>query len=158
MSSRSRSVSSRSRRASSSFGVERPGVKTSNQFQALAEEDCQELSICQVENLEMRDKSVVCKLVEKGTVSQVVQQQGEWVHLGFGEITDGAAADESCWPRGRGRGGAFEVRSSILLKTSKGQAMQHVGEKDVTFKDKESGEVLGMTFQVTEVRKPLAAV
>ena len=35
--------------------------------------------------------------------------------------------------------------------------MQHAGEKDVTFKDKESGEVLGMTFQVT-VRKPLAAV
>ena len=28
----------------------------------------------------------------------------------------------------------------------------------LTFKDKESGEALGMTFQVTEVRKPLAAV
>ena len=28
----------------------------------------------------------------------------------------------------------------------------------MTFKGKESGEVLGMTFQVTEVRKPVAAV
>ena len=52
-------------------------------------------------------------------------------------------------------GGAFEVRSSkrnILLKAVNDQATQHVGEKDVTFKDRESGEVLRMTFQVTEVR------
>ena len=81
------------------------------------------------------------------------------VHLGFGEITVDSAADESCWLMDEG--GAFEVRSSkrnILLKAANGQAMQYAGEKDVTFKDKESGEVLGMTFQVTEVRKPLAAV
>ena len=80
-------------------------------------------------------------------VGQVVQQQGEWVHLGFGEITVDSAADESCWPMDEG--GAFEVRSSkrnILLKAANGHAMQHVGEKDVTFKDKESGEVLGMTW------------
>ena len=79
--------------------------------------------------------------------------------LGFGEIAVDSSAGESCWPMDEG--GAFEVRSSkrnILLKAANGQAMQHVGEKDVTFKDKESGEVLGMTFQVTEVRKPLAAV
>ena len=107
----------------------------------------------------MLDKSVVCRLIEKGAVNQVVQQQGEWVHLGSGEITVDSAADESCWPMDEG--GAFEVRSSkrnILLKAANGQAMQHVGEKDVTFKDKESGDVLGTTFQVTEVRKPLAAV
>ena len=70
-----------------------------------------------------------------------------------------SAADESCWPLDEG--GAFEVRASkrhIRLKAANGQAMQHAGEKDVTFRDKESGEVLGMTFQVTEVRKPLAAV
>ena len=36
--------------------------------------------------------------------------------------------------------------------------MKHFGEKDVTFKDQETSAVLGMTFQVTEVRKVLAAV
>ena len=36
--------------------------------------------------------------------------------------------------------------------------MVHAGEKEVTFKDVESGTMLGMTFQVTEVQKALAAV
>ena len=56
------------------------------------------------------------------------------------------AADESCWPVDEG--GAFRSsKRNILLKAANGQAMQHVGEKDVTFKDKESGEVLGITFK-----------
>ena len=123
------------------------------------EDDMEVLNICQVEELEMRGDSMTCKLVDKGSVNQVVQQQGEWVHLGSGEITIDSAADESCWPIHEG--GAFEIRSSkrnILLKAANGQAMRHLGEKDVTFNDKMSGEVLGMTFQVTEVKKPLAAV
>ena len=102
---------------------------------------------------------MTCKLIDKGSVNQVVQQQGEWIHLGAGEITIDSAADESCWPIDEG--GAFEIRSSkrnIILKAANGQAMRHLGEKDVTFRDKLSGEVLGMTFQVTEVKKPLAAV
>ena len=36
--------------------------------------------------------------------------------------------------------------------------MKHEGEKDVTFQDAGTAAVLGMTFQVTEVRKALAAV
>ena len=34
----------------------------------------------------------------------------------------------------------------------------HEGKKKITFRDCEGGEVLGMTFQVTEVKKALAAV
>ena len=48
------------------------------------EEDCEELSICAVENLEVRDKSVVCRLVDKGMVDfepvprKVQQRRGEY--------------------------------------------------------------------------------
>ena len=122
VSSRSRSVSSRSRKVSSSFGVVRSGVKTSNQFQALAEEACEELSICEVENLEMQDKSMVCRLVEWGTVSQVVQQQGEWVHLGFGEIAVDCAANESCWPMDEG--GALRSDRPSGISSSKLQMVR----------------------------------
>ena len=36
--------------------------------------------------------------------------------------------------------------------------MGHYGEKDVTFVDKPNGDVVGLKFQVTDVRKPLLAV
>ena len=36
--------------------------------------------------------------------------------------------------------------------------MKHYGEKQVTFAGTEGGEVVGLTFQVTDVRKPLLAV
>ena len=49
-------------------------------------------------------------------------------------------------------------RRNLRLKAANGSDMRHDGETSVTFKDKESGETLGMNFQVTEVRKPLAAV
>ena len=57
--------------------------------------------------------------------------------------------------------GACETQTAkrnIVLKAANGQNMKHLGEKQVTFMDKCSGTMLGMTFQVTEVRKPLAAV
>ena len=61
----------------------------------------------------MQDKLVVCRLVERGMVSQVVQQQGEWVHLCFGEITVDSAADESCWPLDEGGPLRFDRPSEI---------------------------------------------
>ena len=36
--------------------------------------------------------------------------------------------------------------------------MEHYGEKEVTFKEQTGGSILGLTFQVTDVRKPLLAV
>ena len=102
---------------------------------------------------------MVCKLAENRNVEEVTQQKGQWMSLGTGEITIDSAADE-CFPP-IGEGGALEARAckrNILLKAANGHSMLHQGEKEVTSRDQESGEVLGMTFQVTQVRKPLAAV
>ena len=97
----------------------------------------------------------ICHIREKGDEST----RGQWKSLGDGEITIDSAADESCWPANLC--GEFAVKASkrnLRLKAANGSDMLHDGEKNVTFRDKESGETLGMTFQVTEVRKPLAAV
>ena len=137
-------------------------VTRRNRFAVFAspDEDSGEVQrICKVESLDVQGEEVVCRLIEDCKIDQVVHQQGEWVRLGAGEITVDSAADESCWPLNEG--GAFEIRASrrnLLLKAANGAILQHLGEKEVIFKDRDSGEVLGMTFQVTEVRKPLAAV
>ena len=44
------------------------------------------------------------------------------------------------------------------MKTANGGDMNHYGEKKITFRGKDSEEVVGLTFQVTDVRKPLLAV
>ena len=77
--------------------------------------------------------------------------------MGIGEIVVDSAADESCWPKDQG--GAFELKPSkrnIKLMTANGGEMQHYGEKEVTFLNKD--RVIGMKFQVTDVKKPLLAV
>ena len=44
------------------------------------------LTICQVEELEMSGDSRTCKLVDKGSVNQVVQQQGSGFILALGRL------------------------------------------------------------------------
>ena len=83
----------------------------------------------------------------------------DWMSLGVGEIVVDSAADESCWPKGLGD--AFPTRpprKSILLRTANGGEMQHYGEKKITFAGSNDGDVTGVTFQVTDVKKPLLAV
>ena len=83
----------------------------------------------------------------------------KWASLGVGEIIVDSAADESCWPQGQGD--AFETKPSrrnILLKTANGAEMKHHGEKDVTFRTGPDDDIIGLKFQVTDVRKPLLAV
>ncbi len=36
--------------------------------------------------------------------------------------------------------------------------MEHYGKKEITFKQEGNNDILGLTFQVTDVRKPLLAV
>ena len=131
-------------------------VSTSNRFQALAQDEANdERSICIMESLELGDEKGICHIREKDDKSA----KGHWKSLGDGEITIDSAADESCWPANMC--GEFVVKPSrrnLRLKAANGSDMRHDGETSVTFKDKESGETLGMNFQVTEVRKPLAAV
>ena len=71
------------------------------------------------------------------------------------------AADESCWPVWQGD--AFptkESRRKMLQKTANGGDRHHYGEKEVTFDYNgcKSKELVGLKFQVTDVRKPLLAV
>jgi hypothetical protein len=86
-------------------------------------------------------------------------KEKEWASLGVSDIVVDSAADESCWPKDQG--GAFETKPStknIVLRTANGGEMGHYGEKEITFRSGESEEVLGLRFQVTDVRKPLLAV
>ena len=86
-------------------------------------------------------------------------KKGGWACLGVGDITVDSAADESCWPKELGD--AFPTKPSgknIVLKTANGEEMGHYGEKDITFKNGDGGDLVGLKFQVTDVRKPLLAV
>lgn len=83
----------------------------------------------------------------------------KWANLGVGEITIDSAADESCWPQEQG--GAFETKPAkkkIQLRTANGGEMRHYGEKEITFTSGGEPEVIGLRFQVTDVKKPLLAV
>ena len=82
-----------------------------------------------------------------------------WARLGVGEIVVDSAADESCWPKGQGD--AFSTKPSkknIILKTANGGEMGHYGEKEVIFRTGTDVDVVGLKFQVTDVKKPLLAV
>ena len=87
------------------------------------------------------------------------RRRTEWASLGVGQIAVDSAADESCWPKGLGD--AYQTKPStrnIILKTANGGEMAHYGEKDITFKTRASEDVIGLKFQVTDVKKPLLAV
>ena len=105
-------------------------------------------------------RNVAAKSGEKDNKKKC-QTDDEWLNLGIGEIVVDSAADESCWPIGVGD--ALPTRPSkrnILLKTANGGEMGHNGEKCITFTHDGDGdkEVVGLKFQVTDVRKPLLAV
>ena len=44
------------------------------------------------------------------------------------------------------------------MRTANGGEMKHYGEKDITFRSGESEYIVGLKFQVTDVKKPLLAV
>ena len=88
-------------------------------------------------------------------------KKGEWVTLGVGDIIIDSAADESCWPVAQGD--AFPTlpcNRKMVLKTANGGDMEHYGQKEILFRCKsgEGEEPIGLTFQVTDVKKPLLAV
>ena len=49
-------------------------------------------------------------------------------------------------------------RKEMLLKTANGGEMTHYGQKELTFNHDGNADVVGLTFQVTDVKKPLLAV
>ena len=95
-------------------------------------------------------------------VGENSNRKGEWVTLGIGNIIIDSAAVESCWPVGQGD--AFPTLPSnrkMVLKTANGRDMEHYGQKEILFRcnSGEGKEPIGLlTFQVTDVKKPLLAV
>ena len=133
-----------------------PGLedRSTNKFKVLEvdEEDDEICHVCTVEDCRV-GKSKVTDNPGK------VEKKKVWASLGVGDIVVDSAADESCWPKGQGD--AFETKPSrkcISLRTANGGEMGHYGEKEITFRSGGDDEIVGLKFQVTDVKKPLLAV
>ena len=86
----------------------------------------------------------------------------KWEQRGRGEITIDSAAEESVCPRlWREEFPVIRSAKKMNFLNASGGKMGHYGEKQVKFVTKESeekGSVMGLDFQASDVRKPLAAV
>jgi hypothetical protein len=141
-------------------------VKFQNSFEALAEKDGFEDE--QVEMVIQKDPEQEPALKKKKTTKRkkrvwlsinTVESGPKWVSNGEGEITVDSAAEESVCPRGWGKQYPMREPSKWLNFTNaSGGHMKHYGERHTTFRAGKSGSVLGMTFQASDVQKPLAAV
>ena len=92
---------------------------------------------------------------------QDVQKTENWVNMGAAEITIDSAADESVCPKEWGK--AFRTKwvpeeRKMKFRNASGGKMEHYGEKKVNFKTDDRDEVMEMNFQVSDVKRPLAAV
>ena len=146
----------RTRRCEPPPGLERPRCEG---FKVLMEEEEDGEDECDIETELYYVNAVENNIGGKKTVDVPDAKKEDWASLGIGDITVDSAADESCWPKGLGD--AFPTKPSkknIVLKTANGEEMGHYGEKDVTFKSGDGGDIVGLKFQVTDVKKPLLAV
>jgi hypothetical protein len=128
-----------------------------NVFKVLAEDDSdeEETEVFNIQTVKAHEVQAVENL-GKGRKQETKKN---WASLGIGDIVVDSAADESCWPKGLGD--AFETkpsRKNIILKTANGGEMGHYGEKEITFQNGSDDDIVGLKFQVTDVRKPLLAV
>ena len=92
----------------------------------------------------------------------MVRHSGKLVKAGMGNITVDSGAAESVMPRGMLENeelieGAAKI-SGVRYVAANGARMENFGEKRVKFKCTESNVMNKITFQVTEVGKPLASV
>ena len=84
-----------------------------------------------------------------------------WKEAGTAEITIDSAADKSVCPWDWGK--AFRTKEvpeqrRMKFRNASGGRMEHYGEKRVTFMTNDQDKVIGMDFQVSDVKRPLAAV
>ena len=91
-----------------------------------------------------------------------VEKNG-WKVSGKGEIWVDSAAEESVCPeKWMEEFGTSPIApgKEMKFRNASGGPMKHIGARAVTFTApaSENGNVMGMEFQVSEVRKPLAAV
>ena len=107
---------------------------TSNRFSALADEEKDELDICATQ--------------EVGDVCGVRT-----------DITVDSAADESVCPREWAQQfGTAPSLKHLKLVNASGGPIAHYGSRHVAFRPDEASRVLGVGFEVTDVKKPLLSV
>ena len=92
---------------------------------------------------------------------QSLDKEEIWKEAGTAEITIDSAADESVCPWDWGK--AFRTKEvpeqrRMKFRNASGGRMEHYGEKRVTFVTNDQDKVIGMDFQVSDVKRPLAAV
>jgi hypothetical protein len=82
-----------------------------------------------------------------------------WRSAGPGKVTIDSGAEESVWPQGLLREEKTVMTGRVRkFVAANGTPMLHHGEKVVKFKQGDKGEMASMTFQVSDVTKPLASV
>ena len=126
-----------------------PGLCGRNRFEALSVEEA-ELEVLFVD-VEVEEKPVAH-----------VQKTGKLVPAGRGKITIDSGAAESVMPKdmlpnepaveGKAK------KNGVRYVAANGAKMENMGEKKAKFKIDGSQAVNGITFQVTDVSKPLASV
>lgn len=84
----------------------------------------------------------------------------EWCSLGRGAIIIDSVADESCWPVGQWDASPTKPSSRRMrLQIANGGDMMHYGQKNILFQSGgRGGDPFGLTFHVTDIRKPLQSV
>jgi hypothetical protein len=109
----------------------------------------------QIKDLEKKIKNGKHKFI--GAVDSA--PRGRWRKTGKGDITVDSAAEESVCPKGWCEQYPM-TRPSRWMRfiNASGGAMNHYGEKVATFVAGGEGEIMSLGFQVSDVRKPLAAV
>jgi hypothetical protein len=82
-----------------------------------------------------------------------------WQKIGMGEITIDSAAEESVCPRAWAEAfGTKPVNKKMRFINASGGEMGHYGERTASFRTVGEAAIMSLTFQVSDVQKPLAAV
>jgi hypothetical protein len=124
------------------------------------------------------DENIVCRTCDQEAVSIcavpfasccsappgldvcTVSSASGWRKIGAGEITIDSAAEESVCPKEWAKEfGTKEVEKKLKFVNASGGVMGHYGERVAIFKTMgQEAAVMSLTFQVSDVQKPLAAV
>jgi hypothetical protein len=82
-----------------------------------------------------------------------------WQKIGMEEITIDSAAEESVCPRAWAEAfGTKPVNKKMRFINASGGEMGHYGERTASFRTVGEAAIMSLTFQVSDVQKPLAAV
>ena len=93
------------------------------------------------------------------SVCAVTSRRSRWKKAGAEEITVDSAAEESVCPKEWGSQYPLQKPEKWMrFVTASGGQMGHYGERHATFKVGPESSVMSLGFQVSDVRKPLAAV